>query len=119
MRAAVYWFIAGSIIFLVWADYEKQVWNNAYFSWDAIRDLLFIVAGYNLIPKEKRWFLKPVIVYCLIRVLWELADLIQKGQLSKHGTVTEKVSSIGFLVLSVGVALLLLKDLKDRWEQNS
>lgn len=106
--------MAGSIIFTVWPDYDMKIWNSAYFIWDSSRDLLLTLTLSYLIPTSKRWLLKPVIVYSLTRFLWELVNSVVD-----IGPQKNKVESIGFLVLSVGLALLLLRDLKKRWEQNS
>lgn len=112
-RLAAYWMISGSTIFLIWADYDTRIWNNVYFIWDATRDFLFSLALFYLLPKASRFFMKPVNAFLIIRLIWEIVNsliFVQNKQ---------KIESIGFLVLSVGVALLLLKDLIDRWEQNS
>lgn len=113
---AVIWFMAGSLFFTILGSNDNPVWDGVYFTWDASRDLLFVLAAFDLIPKVNRWFLKPVIVYCSIRLLWEIIDLITG---IGNEAMVDKVSNIGFLVLTVGVSLLLLKDLVNRWNRNS
>lgn len=109
----VVWFMAGSITFTVWPDYDMKIWNSAYFIWDAARDLLITLTLFDLIPKTQRWLLKPPIIYLIIRLIWEVINSVVV-----IGSHRDKIESTGFLVLSVGLALLLLRDLVKRWQQN-
>lgn len=111
-QISIYFYILGRLIFAVYADFSSTVWNDVYYIWDAAKDLLFVVAIQNLIPKSERWITKPVLIFCLLRLLWEIIN-----PFTTVGINHPKAVDAAFLALITGVVILLTIDLIKRWKQ--
>lgn len=113
---AIVFYLGGLAIHLTYGN-NSPGYTAFYYIWEKGKDLLFLLSILYLIPKEHRWLIKPLWIYALIRLLWEIikpfTDLA-----TDHPTVIKGL----FTALLTGVIILLIKDLrqrKKRWEQNS
>lgn len=120
--ASLICFIGGSIYFLTDAIFDLGVtafwvydWDSLCYIWETTLTTLLLMTIRNFMPVHKRWIIKAALYYSFITILWEITAPIT--EINKNHPVAV---NIGFLVLSVGVAISLLKDLRQRrWEQNS
>jgi len=138
VQLAIFWFIIGSLLFLIKAVFshgneppdiyamskeelivlinsyfEGSTWDSIYFFWDKGTDVLLFAGMMELLSKQYKWLVQPVLAYCIIGLLWEIINLI-----TPIGINHPRVVTAFFLSLLIGVVILLITDLKKRWKQN-
>ena len=112
-QIAIFYYIVGRLFFLTRARFDYSPWPEAYYIWDAGKDALFALAVMHMMRKENRWVVHPVLIFCIIRLIWEIINPFTTVEINHP-----KVVVTFFLSLLIGVVILLITDLKKRWKQN-
>lgn len=112
---AIGFFIIGSFIFLVRADFSlySPEWDTLYFMWAKGKDCLFFGSILYLLDKDKQWLIRPILFYSLINLAWELLKPMTGWDINNPVMVTTI-----FTALLIGVIMYLIKDLKTYLEKD-
>ena len=112
LQAALLWYIIGIVSFLTYANFGGAVWPEIFYVWDKVKDVLLFAAAYALCPAKVKPFVRPVLIYAVIRFIWEIISAITGVTINDHRAVNTL-----FLVMAVVVAVLLIKDIEARWNK--
>ena len=74
-RSSIMWYLLGLLLFYHMADFGKPFWGHLYYVWDKGKDVLLLVTLAGLAPRHRKQIL-PVIIFSIIRFLWEVATWI-------------------------------------------
>lgn len=111
IQVTVLFMLTGWLFFLI-RGREEEPYTSIYFIWDKGKDALLVKCVLILMDVKYRWIVKPVYYFCLIRLLWEIANPFTDLEINHPDIITGL-----FTIIATGVALLLLKDLILRWKQ--
>lgn len=97
-------YVIGLLIFYVWGIFN-QGWYEYYYLWDKGKDLLIFIALFQP-DKRLKTAIVPVIVFSLIRFLWQLISSVTGLDIN-----TPKITDYLFTLLALVCSYLTLKEL--------
>lgn len=117
MKSAIVFYILGLFVFYFIADYQYKEWKEIYYLWDKTKDVILWVAAYQLL-KRLRPYLLPVVIFSIIRVLWDLTAWIISEDINNT-----KVIDWLFILLPLSIIWIYLNELRQcqrlKWSYGS
>lgn len=108
MRAtaiAITAYMVGLLVFYVWGLFSTG-WYEVYYLWDKGKDALVFWAIYILISKKLKWAILPVLIFSIVRFIWQILSSVLKADINN-----EKAIDYLFIILAMLCSYLALKDI--------
>ena len=108
------WYVGGLLIFHVMdefstASYSNPVWDRIYYVWLKALHLIVWVTLYDRC-KEEQPLIRPVVIYSLIALLWEITSWITGMDWNDSKLTTTLFLTLLFVIIS-----LTVKKQYERW----
>lgn len=105
-------YIIGLLILYTWGTLN-QGWYEYYYLWDKGKDTLLVMAMYCLAENRLKWAIKPVIIFSIVRFLWQVTSSITSWDINNI-----KVVDYLFILLALICSYLSLKELY-KWHKSN
>lgn len=111
LRAGIILYVIGLTVFYVEATFERWWWHEIYYLWDKCL-LVFLFWGiHQIVPREKKRIVFPVLIFSIIRLVWQIVVSITGWEINDARAVAAL-----FILLSALCSYLTLKGLI-KWER--
>jgi hypothetical protein len=104
---AIGWYITGLMIFLTTGLLDYNGFYPYYYLWDKAKDVIFLAAILRPIPFKERWAVKPILIYAIIRFVWEIIVTVTGWKINDV-----KAMAILFLAMLAVCLYLMVTDLR-------
>lgn len=104
--SAIGLYIVGMLVFYRWGQLNTN-WYEYYYIWDKSKDVLFLIGIYYLVPRWFRLAVVPVIIFSLVRLLWQIISTFTGLNINNT-----KVIGWLFVILAASCFCLFLIGLK-------
>lgn len=105
-------YIVGLLVFYVWGIVNTG-WHEYYYLWDKGKDLLVFIAMYEIANKRLKKAIKPVIIFSIIRFLWQVISSVTSSDINNV-----KAVDYLFVTLVLVCSYLTIKDLYE-WHKSN
>jgi len=106
------WFLLIGWLYFLRKGTESEFTAAIYYLWDKAKDVLLIACIYGMIAVKYRWILQPVLIYSIIRFIWEIISILTGWDINHPPTV-----KLLLTIILTGLTILLIKDLIQRKRQ--
>lgn len=110
----ILWYVGGLLIFHMMdqfstSSYSNPIWDRIYYVWLKALHFIVMVVLYNRL-KEEQPLIRPVVIYSLIALLWEIISWITGMDWNDSRVTTTLFLTLLFVIIS-----LTVKKQYDRW----
>ena len=106
LRIGIVLYIIGLTVFYVEATFERWWWQELYYIWSKCLHLVLFWGIHQIVPREKKKIVFPVLIFSIIRFLWQVIVSITGWDINDARAV-----AILFTLLSIVCSYLTLKGL--------
>lgn len=99
LKAQIFFFLLGYEFFVWTYNWTEEVWTRLYWLWDKTNDFLVYAVMYQLAAKSKKILVIPVLIFALLRLLWEAVGLWLKLDAASSMTVNYCMFAVGAVTI--------------------